>query len=358
MIEIRAAVSPGEIRVAVVDSGILRDFGIWRPGKPDGVDDLYHGRVAAVAGALAGCFVHLGDQDGFLPDSEGGKGLTEGDFVAVRVTRAPQAEKGARLSAKGVTAEAGAPGLIARGPGFLREMAGLHPDAKILIDDLALFAELRAEFGARLVQVARAFEGELENEIEGLFEPVVSLPQGEMHIEPTRALTAIDLDSGLGGKGNRAAAHLSANRAMLPELARQIRLRDLAGVILVDFAGLPAKKRAALGPELSALLADDPRRPRLAGFTSMGMAEIVRARRHPPLHEMMQGPLAAGLAALRKASRRDQTRLRLRGTPAILEALQRDAVALAAFARRATYPLALEAAPGMAAPGWVIEEME
>jgi len=357
---LRAAVSPGEVRVAAMLGDFLRDFAIWRPGCPDGFGDLYRGRVRAVAPALAGCFVDLGDQDGFLPDSEGGAGLGEGDFVAARVTRAPQAGKGARLSARGIKAEAGPAGLIARGPGGLRELAAVHPEATILIDDAPMFAALRPEFGPRLALVPRAFDDALESEIAALFEPTVSLPGGGViHIEPTRALVAIDLDSGLGsGRDHRAGAHLAANRAMLPELVRQIRLRDLAGTILVDFAGLPAKKRAGLGSELAAQLgAEDPRAPRLVGFTGLGLAEIVRTRRHPPLHELNQGPHAAGLAALREATRRPQGRLCLRARPAILAALEADPVALAAFAHGATYQLRLLADAGLAAPGYIIEEI-
>jgi len=358
--EIRAAVSPGEVRVAAISDGVLRDFAIWRPGWPDGVGDVYRGRVRAVAPSLAGCFVDLGAQDGFLPESEGAAGLGEGDPVVVRVVRAAQAGKGARLSARDVTAAAGPAGLVARGPGGLRELAALHPQAPILIDDAALFAALRAEFADRLVRTPAAFDDPLQSEIASLFEPSVAVPGGgQIHIEPTRALVAIDLDSGLGaGQERRLGAHLARNRAMLPELVRQIRLRDLAGTILVDFAGLPAQRRAGLGPELTALLAaGDPRAPRLVGFTGLGLAEIVRRRRHPPLHELLRGPHAAGLAALREAAGGPNVRWCLRAQPAILAALEADTVALAAYARGATHPLRLVADGGVASPGYLLEEL-
>jgi Ribonuclease G/E len=89
---ILAAASPGEIRVAVVDgAGLLLDYALWRPGAPDGVDDLHRGRVVARAPALAGSFVALeASPDGFLPDSEGGKAANEGDVLGVRVTRAAE----------------------------------------------------------------------------------------------------------------------------------------------------------------------------------------------------------------------------------------------------------------------------
>jgi Ribonuclease G/E len=358
--EIRALVSPGEVRVAVIVNGILQDFAIWRPGNPDGVDDLYRGRVRAVAPPLAGCFVDLGGQDGFLPDSEGGKGLTEGDSIGVRVSRAAQAGKGARLTARGVTLPPGPAGLVARGPGSLRELAALHPDAKILIDNAALCALLRPEFHSRLKLVQQAFDDELAAEVEGLFDICVPLPGGgEIFIEPTRALVAIDVDSGLGGgRAGRLSSHMAANRAMLPELVRQIRLRDLAGLILVDFAGLPPGRRISMAPELAALLEKDPRAPRLVEFTELGMAEILRTRRHPPLHELIRGPHAAALRALREAAQHPRARLRLRALPAIVAALESDPVALQALAHDTTYPLQLVATPGLQAPGYVIEDVE
>ncbi len=358
-IEIRAACSPGEIRAAVLDKGALRDFGIWRPGMPDGVGDVYRGRIAAVAPALAGAFVELGNQDGFLPDGEGAKGLHNGDAVTVRIARAAQAGKGARLSARGVAAEVGPVGLVSRGPGVLRDYAAAHPQAPVLIDDAAMLAALRPALGARIKLVPCAFDHELDHEIAALFEPTLELVGGgAIHFEPTRALVAIDVDSGLGGgRGERSRDHLAANRAMLPILARQIRLRDLAGTIMVDFAGLPARKRALLGAELASHLGADPQGARLSGFTPLGLAEIVRTRRHPPLHELGAGAHAAGLRALRAAIRNPLARLRLRARPAIVMALETDSMALSDYTRVAAFPIDVVSDPGVGGEGWMIESL-
>ncbi len=69
-----AACSPGEIRVAAVQDGVLVDYAIWRPGRPDGVGDVHRGRVTAVVPGMAGAFVALAGADGFLPDSAGAAG--------------------------------------------------------------------------------------------------------------------------------------------------------------------------------------------------------------------------------------------------------------------------------------------
>jgi len=99
-VRILAACSPGEVRAAAVDDAGLLDYAVWRPGAPDGVGDLHRGRIAALAPAMAGAFVRLeGAADGFLPDSEGGAGATEGQALGVRVVRAAQGGKGPRLTA-------------------------------------------------------------------------------------------------------------------------------------------------------------------------------------------------------------------------------------------------------------------
>ena len=86
----------------------------------------------------------------------------------------------------------------------------------------------------------------------------------------------------------------------------------------------------------------------------MGLAEIVRTRRRPPLYELALGAHAVGLEALREASRLKGARLLLRAAPAIVAALEGDEVALAAYARGAVYPLRLVADPAVS---YVIEEV-
>ena len=360
---ILGACSPGEVRVAVLRDGILMDYGIWRPGAPDGVGDVYRGRVIAKVPAMAGTFVALGDSEGFLPDSDGGAGLSDGDSVTVRISRAAQGGKGPRLAAHDCGSAAGeAPALLSRGPGVLLEFALRHGDAPVELDDVALVGRLRPILGDRLAFCATAFDTVIEEQTEELAVPSVALPRGgQLHIQPTPALVAIDVDAGsaVGTRQGKTAAHLGANRAMLPELARQIRLRNVSGAIMVDFAGLPSRRRAALGPALASALEEDPVRPRLLGFTALGLAEIVRPRIRPPLHELLVGPHAAGLTALRRVAAEVSVHPHrspvLRASPAIVSALRGDAEALADLARRAGRGLILRSDPALPTTGWVIE---
>ncbi len=366
-VAILAACAPGEVRIAVTSDATLIDFALWRPGLPDGVGDLHRGRIAARVPAMAGAFVALDGADGFLPDTEGAAGATVGSVLGVRITRAAQGGKGPRLSAKLDAADraligGGPPALIRRGAGPLLRLAALYPDAPVRLDDAGLAATLRPLLGGRLTLVRAAFDAELEGRIAALADPVVELPGGaRLSIHPTPALTAIDVDAGAttAVRAGKAAAQLALNRALLPALAAEIRLRNLSGAILVDLAGLPARGRAALAPDLEAALAEDPLRPRLLGFTRLGLAEIVRPRVHPPLHENLAGPHAAGLAALRQAASEIAANpgraLALRAAPSVVAALAADPVALDELARRAGRPLKLRADPSLPAAAWVLE---
>ncbi len=357
---ILAAASPGEVRVAVLCGDDLLDYAIWRPGAPDGVGDLHRGRITARAPALGGAFVALDGADGFLPDTEGGKTASEGIVLGVRVIRAAQGGKGPRLSARLSVEEqgvvgSGSPGLLRRGPGAVERLAAVHKEAPVWVDDPALAAALRPALGSRLAVRAPLFDDELLGQIDALAQPELELPNGaRLSFHPTPALVAIDVDTGAATGG-----HLAINRGLLPELARQIRLRNLSGAILVDLAGLPARRRSALGPALAEALADDPGRPRLLGFTALGLAEIVRPRVHPPLHELLAGPHAAGLAALREiaaTASADPSRMpALRAAPAVVRALEQDRAAVADLARRTGRTLILRSDPSLAGNVWTME---
>ncbi len=339
-IEIRAAASPGEVRVAVLRDGAPGDGGLWdyaieRPGMPDGVGDVHRGRVVARVAALAGSFVEIEGATGFLPDSEA-RG-PEGTVLGVRVTRAAHGGKGPRLAA--VALPPGEVGLVSRGPSPLAAMQARYPGA-------ALFTDSR-DLGGRFVPVA--FDEALEAEV--------------------AALTAIDVDlAGFGSAGGKAATHRALNLAAIPALVRAMVLRNLGGAILVDFAGLPGKRRKVLGEALAAALAEDPLGAQLLGFSHVGLAEIRRPRIRAPLAEMLRGPHAAGLAALRVAAREAAVfparTLALRAAPPIVAALVADPVALRQYRAMAGRELVLRADPALAGPavvgpgftGWRLED--
>jgi len=100
--------------------------------------------------------------------------------------------------------------------------------------------------------------------------------------------------------------------------------------------------------------------PKFLGFTALGLAEIVRPRVHPPLHELLAGPLAAGLAALRAAVAAFAGDPRglpaVRAHPAVVSALQADAVALPDVVRRIGRAVTLQSDPSLPAAVWMLEK--
>lgn len=355
------SVSPGQWRVAAWD-GALRDYAIHRPGAPDGVGDLHRGRVTAHVPAMAGAFVELCDATGFLPDSEAPERLTTGLAIGVRITRAAQSGKGPRLTARldpGEAVGSGPPTLLRRGPDPLARLAALYPNAPIDIDDAGTLAKI--ELTAKLSSYA--FADEVEEQVAALADSTAALPGGAtLHIYPTPALTALDVDLGAGTatRRDKAGAQAEANRALLPALARQIRLRNLSGAIVVDLGGMPARKRASLAPAFTQALAGDPLAPQFLGFTALGLAEILRPRIHPPLHELLAGPHAAGLAALRALAQEiaatPSRRPLLRAAPTIVQALEADPSALESLATRAGQRLILQSDHALAPLGWSLVE--
>lgn len=362
-VSIRAAASPGEVRVAAVGDNRLIDYILWRPGAPDGVGDIHQGRITAQVPGMAGAFVAIAGAEGFLPDSEGAKGLTVGTLLTVRVTRSAQGNKGPRLSARNETlAGGGSVALLRRGPDPIARLAARFPGAPIIVDDTSLAASLRSAT-ARVSVESNVFDDDVAEAIDALSSPHVDLAGGaSLSVWPTPALVAIDVDAGGSVAGPAAAKvrHQAINREVVPVLAEQIRLRNLSGAIVVDLAGLAARKRAALGPDFSAALAGDPLHPRFLGFTALGLAEIVRPRIHPPLHEVLAGPLAAGLSALRAAMaafHQDPRGLpAIRANPVVISTLQADPVALPDLVRRTGRPVTLRSDPSLPAMAWMLEK--
>ncbi len=98
---------------------------------------------------------------------------------------------------------------------------------------------------------------------------------GVMYVEPTRALVAVDINT--GGDTSPAAGH-KANLAAAKELPRQLRLRGLGGQIVLDLAPMPKKDRRAFENALRAAFRADPVETALVGWTPLGHYELQRKR--------------------------------------------------------------------------------
>ncbi len=114
---------------------------------------------------------------------------------------------------------------------------------------------------------------------------------GNMVIEPTRALVAVDVNT---GTDTSPAASLKINIAAARDLPRQLRLRGLGGQVVVDFAPMPKKDRSILDQVIRAAFKTEAAETNLAGWTSLGLFEMTRKRDRWPLSDLLQPDLPSG----------------------------------------------------------------
>ena len=136
---------------------------------------------------------------------------------------------------------------------------------------------------------------EVEAEIDRALAPRFALPSGgELVIESTEALTAIDVNSGrFTGGGRLEETAFRTNLEAAEEAPRQLRLRNIGGLILIDFIHMRDETR--WGRVLDALggaLAMDRANVRLIGRTGAGLVEITRRRQRDSLERAFTGPCA------------------------------------------------------------------
>ncbi|MBX6366791.1 MAG: ribonuclease E/G [Rhodospirillales bacterium] len=259
----------------------------------------------------------------------------------------------ARWSEIRARAESAVPGPLETPPSPLRRLAEAAIEewspSTVRVDTPRIAAELR---GLAEVEVAPGTRALIDEAVEAALRPVVPLPGGgSITIEPTRAATLIDVDGG-GAK-----TLLDVNKAAAREAARQIRLRNIGGQILIDFVSMEAPpQRQAVLDVLSHALKGDLARPHALGWTRMGLVEVTRRRRHPSLLEVLTEPsdrrktaLTVALEALAAAERAAGTRPVLRVHPEVAAALDGPAAAARAeLEARLHVPIAIEAASGIA----------
>ena len=107
---------------------------------------------------------------------------------------------------------------------------------------------------------------------------------GSMMIEPTLALTAVDVNT---GPDTSPAASLKVNIAAARDLPRQLRLRGLGGQIIIDFAPMPKRDRAILDQVLRAAFKSEAAETNLAGWTTLGLYEMTRKRDRLALADLL-----------------------------------------------------------------------
>jgi ribonuclease G len=181
--------------------------------------------------------------------------------------------------------------------GIIRDLFSEKVDS-LIIDSQAVHNEVRQYLDSvdpSLIERVHLYQDplplfdayEIENEIQEAFQRRVMLPSGGyIIIEPTEALVSIDVNTGrYTGKKDPEKTILRTNMDAAKEIARQLRLRDIGGIIVCDFIDMETKQnRERVLQELRTHLSRDRARTKAFQVSELGLIEMTRQRVRPSLY--------------------------------------------------------------------------
>jgi len=272
----------GETRAAVYEGRRLVELYVrrWTDKNKPRERDVFAGRVATIDQSMGGAFIDLGTGAQGLfkfTNSPNAPRLTEGQMAEFEVSKATEIGKGPILKFK--------------------QLSSADKPVKLSGDDLKAFIAKRfagIEFADATVSVIdEATETELAIKA-----------GGTISIERTRALVAIDVDKGT------AASSFDVCMEALPMIARELRLRGLGGLIVIDLPNLrQARQRNTVQKAAERAFADDPNIVKIAPLSRFGAMEMTRSKPGLSLDEIINSRAGApttqtlALRALRQLER-------------------------------------------------------
>jgi ribonuclease G len=338
--------SPGETRVAILSNGRLDEVLIERMGQARLIGSIVSAPVTAVRPTLGAVFLNLGACDGYL-DRFSSALPNQGETLVVQVIAEAHRAKAARVTsdislngrfltitptrpghaiARAITAKGERRrlrtilsrvvpeeiGALVHANASECEADSIEADGMALMDRWTKIQEARDNAATATFKVLEAApslqneaqsiapeasvhvgrdgalfrEHDIDSQISVATERRVDLASGAaLIIDETEAFVAIDVDvaRATGDSPNAFASEIAQ------ELSRQIRLRRLAGLILIDYPrGGPKDARQAFVKAIENALARDPNQPTIHGWTRGGLLELTRSRRGPSLSEIMR----------------------------------------------------------------------
>lgn len=391
-------VTPMEIRVALVENGVLQEVYIERSTRKGIVGNIYQGKVVRVLPGMQAAFVDIGleraafihvsevaDRDSVNASDQIGDYLREGQSLVVQVTKDPISTKGARLTThlsipsrylvympdqahvgvsqridneeererlkslvskaledrdetsgyilRTAAERAGEEEILsdinfltrlwqsvkkritsAKAPAIIYEDLPLHlrtmrdlvsiSTEKIRIDSRENYAKLRSfaeDFIPDLMDRIEYYPGErpifdlysVEDEIHRALDRKVQLKSGGyLLIEQTESMTTIDVNTGaFVGSRNLEETIYKTNLEAATAIGRQLRLRNLGGIIIIDFIDMEDEehKRQVLRM-LEKVLETDHAKTKITGVSELGLVEMTRKRTRESLGQVLCEP--------------------------------------------------------------------
>jgi len=255
-------------------------------GKRARLDEVWWGRVRARMPGNRGWFVDVGLEDEGVVEPTRASAVTEGAMIPVRVKAEAWADKGAVLSLADMAANVPRP-----------DQPGKHsaPANDPFLRGVEVVATIKDQPARKQVEAA----------IEEAGERIVAIPGGgDLAIESTRGLTAIDVDSGNRATVNDPVAFaLDLNLAAAEEAARQIGLRGIGGLVAIDFVTMTQRRdhRSVVEGFRKSLAGWLGRASEVLDLSTLGVCEAAIARRQRPVRDALSVAPAEreGLDALR-----------------------------------------------------------
>ena len=183
--------------------------------------------------------------------------------------------------------------------GFSGNLDEIITDDKDIMEEMTVYL---TNYQAEDLQKLRFYEDEhlslsslhgIQTKLEKALQEKVWLKSGGyLVIQPTEALVVIDVNTGkaVAGKKQVQETFFKMNQEAAIEIARQIRLRNLSGIIIVDFIDMESDdNKNELMNELEKLLKRDPTKTVVVDMTALGLVEITRKKVRKPLHEQYKG---------------------------------------------------------------------
>jgi ribonuclease G len=371
--------TPEEVRMGLVENGILQEFMVERAMSAHLVGSIILGRVSNIVRGIQAAFIDIGlTRNAFLYLGDS-KDLTVGDSVMIQITKDPRGTKGPTASreitfpghyavlfpfadyigisrkitddeertrlrmlaekckpeGKGIVIRTEAEGVEAvvleediasllaewnvvearakraKAPVFLHRELDLSVRMvrdyftkdveEIVVDNQEAFQRIQALLaglkGAEETELRLWDSGEdvfsgfgLGETLTSLADRRVELPGGGyLVIDHTEAMTVIDVNSGsYSGKNNLEETIMEINRQAAREIAHQLRLRDIGGIIVVDFIDMHSEEnRQEVLSVLEASFAGDKMRPRIQDITVLNLVEITRKKSRQNLEAVL-----------------------------------------------------------------------
>ena len=371
--------APEEVRMGLLDNGILQEFLVERAMSAHLVGSIFLGRVSNVVKGIQAAFIDIGlAQNAFLYLGDS-KDLTEGASVMIQITKDPRGTKGPTASREitfpghyvvlfpfadyigisrkitdeternrlhavaeaykpegmGIVLRTEAEGMepeilkedieglvaewnivaarakLAKAPSFLHRELDLSvrmvrdyftKDVKEIVTDNPVAFQRIRELLARMKRTGETrlqlWEGSEDVfSAFGLGDTLASMSDrrvelsggGYLVIDHTEAMTVIDVNSGsYSGKSSLEDTIMEINRNAAREIAHQLRLRDIGGIIVVDFIDMHSEEnRQEVLSVLESSFAGDKMRPRVQDITVLNLVEITRKKSRQNLEAIL-----------------------------------------------------------------------